>query len=162
MQWHSPTGLSGHHASLSGQRRPSKEQYFFQAAWKNESIHLKGKPTSNLSCTRSVPYSHIGLVTALLSHESDHKTHPYVCILQKNALQWTKNPSAADSGDMSGTPTASTATVGAEGAEQESCDSTETTAASGENDGLCTSFFSFFLFATLIHSACFSASEKGF
>ncbi|XP_051961122.1 polycomb group protein ASXL1-like isoform X2 [Xyrauchen texanus] len=56
--------------------------------------------------------------------------------LKKNALQWTKSPTATESGDASSTPTASsTATVGAtEGAEQESCDSTETGAASCEND----------------------------
>ncbi|XP_051517414.1 polycomb group protein ASXL1-like isoform X3 [Myxocyprinus asiaticus] len=55
--------------------------------------------------------------------------------LKKNALQWTKSPTATESGDASSTPTASTtATVGAVGAEQESCDSTETAAASGEND----------------------------
>lgn len=51
--------------------------------------------------------------------------------LKKNALQWTKSPSANESGD--GTPTASTTST-VEGAEQESCDSTETAAASGEND----------------------------
>lgn len=52
--------------------------------------------------------------------------------LKKNALQWTKSPTAGESGDMAGTPTSSTAA--AEGVEQESCDSTETAAASGEND----------------------------
>ncbi|XP_073678713.1 polycomb group protein ASXL1 isoform X1 [Garra rufa] len=51
--------------------------------------------------------------------------------LKKNALQWTKSPTANESGD--GTPTASTTST-VEGAEQESCDSTETAAASGEND----------------------------
>lgn len=60
--------------------------------------------------------------------------------VQKNALQWTKSPTATEGTDAAAaasTPaTASTATVGtAEGAEQESCDSTETAAASGENDG---------------------------
>ena len=86
--------------------------------------------------------------------------------LQKNALQWTKSPTEADTAtDGTGASTASTAnptasttgTTGGtttnatttatsgpglahatapEGAEQESCDSTETTAnASGENDG---------------------------
>ncbi|XP_076874554.1 polycomb group protein ASXL1 isoform X2 [Brachyhypopomus gauderio] len=56
--------------------------------------------------------------------------------LKKNALQWTKSPSAGDAPDQAATPTSSTAaSVGAaEGAEQESCDSTETAAASGEND----------------------------
>ncbi|XP_067302017.1 putative Polycomb group protein ASXL1 isoform X4 [Pseudorasbora parva] len=53
--------------------------------------------------------------------------------LKKNALQWTKSPTANESGDGTGTPTAST-TATVEGAEQESCDSTETAAASGEND----------------------------
>ncbi|XP_016129388.1 putative Polycomb group protein ASXL1 isoform X1 [Sinocyclocheilus grahami] len=53
--------------------------------------------------------------------------------LKKNALQWTKNPTANESGDGTGTPTASTTST-VEGAEQESCDSTETAAASGEND----------------------------
>lgn len=52
---------------------------------------------------------------------------------QKNALQWTKNPAGSE--DQSNTPVASsTASAGAEGAEQESGDSTE--AASGENDGV--------------------------
>lgn len=57
---------------------------------------------------------------------------------QKNALQWTKNPSGSEASDPNATPAASsTATFGAaEGAEQESGDSTETTAASGENDGV--------------------------
>uniref|UniRef100_A0A8C1EUL7 ASXL transcriptional regulator 1 n=1 Tax=Cyprinus carpio carpio TaxID=630221 RepID=A0A8C1EUL7_CYPCA len=54
--------------------------------------------------------------------------------LKKNALQWTKSPTANESGDGTGTPTASTTST-VEGAEQESCDSTETAAASGENDG---------------------------
>ncbi|KTG02727.1 hypothetical protein cypCar_00004873 [Cyprinus carpio] len=54
-------------------------------------------------------------------------------ILHKNALQWTKSPTANESGDGTGTPTASTTST-VEGAEQESCDSTETAAASGEND----------------------------
>lgn len=53
--------------------------------------------------------------------------------LKKNALQWTKSPTANESGDGTGTPTASTTST-VEGAEQESCDSTETAAASGEND----------------------------
>ncbi|XP_016368620.1 putative Polycomb group protein ASXL1 isoform X1 [Sinocyclocheilus rhinocerous] len=53
--------------------------------------------------------------------------------LKKNALQWTKSPTANESGDGTGTPTASTTST-IEGAEQESCDSTETAAASGEND----------------------------
>ena len=88
--------------------------------------------------------------------------------LQKNALQWTKSPTEADTatdgtgastastanptasttGTTGGTTTTTNATTTAtsgpglahattpEGAEQESCDSTETTAnASGENDG---------------------------
>ncbi|XP_076132653.1 polycomb group protein ASXL1 isoform X6 [Alosa pseudoharengus] len=58
--------------------------------------------------------------------------------LKKNALQWTKSPTATEGADAAAAATqatASTATVGAaEGAEQESCDSTETAAASGEND----------------------------
>ncbi|XP_060750852.1 putative Polycomb group protein ASXL1 isoform X1 [Tachysurus vachellii] len=56
--------------------------------------------------------------------------------LKKNALQWTKNPSGSEASDPNATPAASsTASFGAaEGAEQESGDSTETTAASGEND----------------------------
>ncbi|XP_017343006.2 putative Polycomb group protein ASXL1 isoform X1 [Ictalurus punctatus] len=56
--------------------------------------------------------------------------------LKKNALQWTKNPSGSEASDPNATPAASsTSTFGtAEGAEQESGDSTETTAASGEND----------------------------
>ncbi|XP_058265792.1 putative Polycomb group protein ASXL1 isoform X4 [Hemibagrus wyckioides] len=56
--------------------------------------------------------------------------------LKKNALQWTKNPSGSEASDPNAAPAASsTATYGAgEGAEQESGDSTETTAASGEND----------------------------
>ncbi|XP_030625262.1 polycomb group protein ASXL1 isoform X2 [Chanos chanos] len=56
--------------------------------------------------------------------------------LKKNALQWTKSPTASETTDMTTTSAASTAaTVGtAEGPEQESCDSTETAAASGEND----------------------------
>ncbi|XP_026776307.3 putative Polycomb group protein ASXL1 isoform X4 [Pangasianodon hypophthalmus] len=56
--------------------------------------------------------------------------------LKKNALQWTKNPSGSEASDPNAAPAASsTATFGAaEGAEQESGDSTETTAASGEND----------------------------
>ncbi|XP_050951982.1 putative Polycomb group protein ASXL1 isoform X4 [Labeo rohita] len=53
--------------------------------------------------------------------------------LKKNAPQWTKSPTANESGDGTGTPTASTTST-VEGAEQESCDSTETAAASGEND----------------------------
>ncbi|KAG1961133.1 putative Polycomb group protein ASXL1 isoform X1 [Pimephales promelas] len=53
--------------------------------------------------------------------------------LKKNALQWTKSPTANESGDGTGTSTGST-TATVEGAEQESCDSTEATAASGEND----------------------------
>ncbi|XP_016428912.1 putative Polycomb group protein ASXL1 isoform X3 [Sinocyclocheilus rhinocerous] len=53
--------------------------------------------------------------------------------LKKNALQWTKSPTANESADGTGTPTASTTST-VEGAEQESCDSTETAAASGEND----------------------------
>lgn len=53
--------------------------------------------------------------------------------LKKNALQWTKSPAANESGDGTGTTTASTTST-VEGAEQESCDSTETAAASGEND----------------------------
>ncbi|KAK3518846.1 hypothetical protein QTP70_014987 [Hemibagrus guttatus] len=58
--------------------------------------------------------------------------------LKKNALQWTKNPSGSEASDPNAAPAASsTATYGAaEGAEQESGDSTETTAASGENDVL--------------------------
>lgn len=57
---------------------------------------------------------------------------------QKNALQWTKNPSGSEASDPSTAPAASsTASLGAaEGGEQESGDSTETTAASGENDGV--------------------------
>lgn len=76
--------------------------------------------------------------------------------LQKNALQWTKSPTANESGDGTGTPTAST-TATVEGAEQESCDSTETAAASGENDGVWTihSFQFFFFPPELIHSASF-------
>ncbi|KAM9445260.1 polycomb group protein ASXL1 isoform 4-T4 [Clarias gariepinus] len=56
--------------------------------------------------------------------------------LKKNALQWTKNPSGSEASDPSTAPAASsTASLGAaEGGEQESGDSTETTAASGEND----------------------------
>ncbi|XP_051515909.1 putative Polycomb group protein ASXL1 isoform X2 [Myxocyprinus asiaticus] len=56
--------------------------------------------------------------------------------LKKNALQWTKSPTATESGDASSTPTASTTAIvgAAEGVEQESCDSTETGAASCEND----------------------------
>ncbi|XP_036446702.1 putative Polycomb group protein ASXL1 isoform X5 [Colossoma macropomum] len=56
--------------------------------------------------------------------------------LKKNALQWTKNPTASETSDPTGASTASTTgSVGAaEGVEQESCDSTETAAASGEND----------------------------
>ncbi|XP_066526732.1 putative Polycomb group protein ASXL1 isoform X2 [Hoplias malabaricus] len=56
--------------------------------------------------------------------------------LKKNAPQWTKNPTASETGDPTGASAASsTGSVGAaEGAEQESCDSTETAAASGEND----------------------------
>lgn len=85
-----------------------------------------------------------------------------VRIPQKNALQWTKNPSAAESGDMAGTPTASTASVGAaEGAEQESCDSTETTAASGENDGLWT-ICSFFSAPTIVSFWLFCSEKKAF
>lgn len=148
------------HSQVRGDR--VKNSIFFKLPGRMSLFTLKVNP---LQICPALALYHILIlfVTALRSHDSDHKTRPYVCILQKNALQWTKNPSAADSGDMSGTPTASTATVGAEGAEQESCDSTETTAASGENDGLCTIHsFHFFLFATLIHSACFSASEKGF
>ncbi|KAK7129086.1 hypothetical protein R3I94_017335 [Phoxinus phoxinus] len=53
--------------------------------------------------------------------------------LKKNALQWTKSPTANESGDGTGTSTGST-TATVEGAEQESCDSTEAAAASGEND----------------------------
>lgn len=58
--------------------------------------------------------------------------------LQKNALQWTKNPPGSDASDPNTAPAASSATTfgAAEGAEQESGDSTETTAASGENDGV--------------------------
>lgn len=57
---------------------------------------------------------------------------------QKNALQWTKNPSGSEASDPNAAQAASsTSTFGAtEGAEQESGDSTETTAASGENDGV--------------------------
>lgn len=57
---------------------------------------------------------------------------------QKNALQWTKNPSGSEVSDPNTTPAASSTTTfgAAEGAEQESGDSTETTAASGENDGV--------------------------
>ncbi|KAF5906720.1 putative Polycomb group protein ASXL1 isoform X3, partial [Clarias magur] len=56
--------------------------------------------------------------------------------LKKNAFQWTKNPSGSEASDPStATAASSTASLGAaEGAEQESGDSTETTAASGEND----------------------------
>ncbi|XP_007246905.3 putative Polycomb group protein ASXL1 isoform X4 [Astyanax mexicanus] len=56
--------------------------------------------------------------------------------LKKNAPQWSKNPAASEAADPTCTSAASTtSTVGAaEGAEQESCDSTETAAASGEND----------------------------
>ncbi|XP_027026195.2 putative Polycomb group protein ASXL1 isoform X5 [Tachysurus fulvidraco] len=56
--------------------------------------------------------------------------------LKKNALQWTKNPSGSEASDPNATPAASsTASFGAaEGAEQESGDSTETTAASASVD----------------------------
>ncbi|KAI4878657.1 hypothetical protein NFI96_019362 [Prochilodus magdalenae] len=55
--------------------------------------------------------------------------------LKKNAPQWTKNPTASETGEPTGASAASTTgSVGAaDGAEQESCDSTEA-AASGEND----------------------------
>ncbi|KAI5095704.1 putative Polycomb group protein ASXL1 isoform X2 [Silurus meridionalis] len=56
--------------------------------------------------------------------------------LKKNALQWTKNPSGSEASDpTAATAASSTATFGAaEGAEQESGDSTETTAASASVD----------------------------
>ncbi|XP_057219339.1 putative Polycomb group protein ASXL1 isoform X4 [Triplophysa rosa] len=106
------------------------------------SVFLKPPPSQNRSGTAPLAC----LVTMLHSQVRGDRVKNSIFFklpgrmslftLKKNALQWTKNPSAAESGDMAGTPTASTATVGAaEGAEQESCDSTETTAASGENDG---------------------------
>uniref|UniRef100_A0A4W5NII8 ASXL transcriptional regulator 1 n=1 Tax=Hucho hucho TaxID=62062 RepID=A0A4W5NII8_9TELE len=53
--------------------------------------------------------------------------------LKKNALQWTKSSTEAETAEA--TTPANTATAGpTEGAEQESCDSMETVAASGEND----------------------------
>ena len=77
--------------------------------------------------------------------------------VQKNALQWTKSPTESetptDGASAAATPTATSSSANttssasaagpasapatpAEGTEQESCDSTETTAAaSGENDG---------------------------
>ncbi|XP_057219338.1 putative Polycomb group protein ASXL1 isoform X3 [Triplophysa rosa] len=105
------------------------------------SVFLKPPPSQNRSGTAPLAC----LVTMLHSQVRGDRVKNSIFFklpgrmslftLKKNALQWTKNPSAAESGDMAGTPTASTATVGAaEGAEQESCDSTETTAASGEND----------------------------
>ncbi|XP_029576014.1 putative Polycomb group protein ASXL1 isoform X2 [Salmo trutta] len=55
--------------------------------------------------------------------------------LKKNALQWTKSSTEAETADTATQATASTATAGpTEGGEQESCDSMETIAASGEND----------------------------
>lgn len=57
--------------------------------------------------------------------------------LQKNALQWTKSSTEAETAEASTPATANTATAGlTDGAEQESCDSMETVAASGENDGV--------------------------
>ncbi|CAB1329504.1 unnamed protein product [Coregonus sp. 'balchen'] len=55
--------------------------------------------------------------------------------LKKNALQWTKSSTEAETADTTTPATATTATAGpTEGVEQESCDSMETVAASGEND----------------------------
>lgn len=150
-QWHSSTGLPGHHASLSGQRRQSEEQYFLQASWKDEFVYPKGRESINPASFLSVLYT----FQLVLQLDYDAKacieraTYPVsVCThwcLQKNALQWTKSPTANESGDGTGTTTASTTST-VEGAEQESCDSTETTAASGENDGVWTidSFHIFF------------------
>ncbi|KAK6303589.1 hypothetical protein J4Q44_G00260430 [Coregonus suidteri] len=55
--------------------------------------------------------------------------------LKKNALQWTKSSTEAETAEATTPATATTATAGpTEGAEQESCDSMEMVAASGEND----------------------------
>lgn len=42
IQWYSSSGLSGHHAALPGERRPSQEQHLLQAAWTHEPVHTQG------------------------------------------------------------------------------------------------------------------------
>jgi len=95
----------------------------------------------------------LGFATGLWFWPVSESTH---WCLQKNALQWTKSPTANESGDGTGTSTGST-TATVEGAEQESCDSTEATAASGENDGVWT----IHSFQELINSPCFPVSGTG-
>lgn len=42
VQWNSPVGLSGHHATLPGARRQSQEQHLFQTPWTNEPVYPEG------------------------------------------------------------------------------------------------------------------------
>ena len=53
-QWHGPSSLPGHHASLSGAGWPSEEQHLLQVTRQNESLHPKGS-TTDLNVVRQVP-----------------------------------------------------------------------------------------------------------